>query len=83
MLVETEEFVDSPDEKPSFARFEDPAADKLLSPTATKSRSRGSSMKSDATGSPERTRGRTIDSKASDQEGSLQKRLKAAMKGGG
>lgn len=74
--------MDGPDEKPSFMRLEEPAAEKLQSPTLM-SRSRGSSMRSDVTSSPERTRGRTLDSKASEQEGSLQKRLKAALKSGG
>lgn len=84
VLVETEEAVDNADEGLSFVRVEEPVAatDKLQSPT-TKSRSRGNSTKSDATGSPERTRGRTMDSKASEQDGSLQKRLKAALKSGG
>jgi hypothetical protein len=84
VLVETEEPV-HPDEKTSFTQLEDPAVSGTLRREGTSSRSRGGSMKSDATGSPERVRGRTVDSKMSDstgQDSSLQKRLKAALKSG-
>jgi hypothetical protein len=84
VLVETEESV-HPDEKTSFTQLEDPTVSETLRREGTSSRSRGGSMRSDATGSPERIRGRTMDSKMSDstsQDSSLQKRLKAALKGG-
>jgi hypothetical protein len=84
VLVETEESV-HPNEKTSFTQLEDPAASEKQRREGTSTRSRGSSTKSDAASSPERIRGRTMDSKMSDstsQDSTLQQRLKATLKSG-